>query len=95
MKLKGIKSAVRHFNWAEHATVMWDSGNDEVWTDVFGGCSDWNVYHDDKIKAVLGKNSLWESTRKTTMKEIRMACEKKSKEMLEGKKSGDSSKHKS
>ncbi|WP_156350824.1 hypothetical protein [Psychrobacillus sp. FJAT-21963] len=41
MKLKGIESAVRHFNWTEHA-----SEDDKVWTDTFGGCSE-NVYHND------------------------------------------------
>lgn len=86
MKLKGIKSAVRHYNWAAHATVMWDSENDEVWTDVFGGCNEWNEYHNKKIRSVLGKNELWSGGRKTTMKEIRMACEEKAKEMLEWKK---------
>lgn len=83
MKLKGIKSAVRHYNWAEHATVMWDSENDEVWTDVFGGCNEWNEYHDKKIKAVLRKHGVLDRGRKITMKEIRMACEEKAKELLE------------
>jgi len=74
MKFKGLKSAVKDYNWAEHAMVVMDKETMEVWTDVFAGPNEWNIYHDDSVVDVLGKHAFYPDEITITVQELEKYC---------------------
>lgn len=74
MKFKGLKSAVGDYNWAEHAMIVMDKETREVWTDMFAGPNEWNVYHDDSVVDVCGKHAIYPSQITITVEELEKLC---------------------
>lgn len=66
-----LKQAVNDFNrWQEHAVIMFDKSDGDIWTDIFTSDNNWNVYHSNTIILLLGKDNFLGRDNKVSFKRV-------------------------